>query len=84
MHEVILILQFLQTKPQVGSMKKEYLNLYYTIIKNRDEKEEEDVDYSNYVDFIMPKYDIGVKFPETILKQTKMRFQRNCFKLFIL
>ena len=38
-HEVLLILQFLQIKPQVENMKIKYYDLYYTNIKNRDERE---------------------------------------------
>ena len=37
-HEVLLIMKFLQTKPQGKNMKIKYYDLYYTVIKNRDEK----------------------------------------------
>ena len=37
-HEVLLLLKFLQTKPQVRNMKINHYDLYYTVIKNRDEK----------------------------------------------
>ena len=37
-HEVIFLLKFLQTKPQVKNMNIKYYDLYYTIIKKRDEK----------------------------------------------
>ena len=36
-HEVLLLMKFLQTKPQVKNMNFEYYDLYYTVIKNRDE-----------------------------------------------
>ena len=37
--EVLLLFKFLQTKPQVKIMNIKYYDLYYTVIKNRDEKE---------------------------------------------
>ena len=36
-HEVLLVLKFLQTKPQVKSMNITYYDLFYTVIKNRDD-----------------------------------------------
>ena len=35
--EVLLVMKFLQTKPTVKSMKIKYYDLYYTVIKNRDD-----------------------------------------------
>ena len=32
-------MKFLKTKPQVRNMKTNYHDLYYTVIKNRDDKE---------------------------------------------
>ena len=40
-HEVLLLMKFLRTKPQVKNMNIIYYDLYYTVIKNRDEKEKE-------------------------------------------
>ena len=37
-HEVLLLLKFLQTISQVKSMIINYYDLYYTVIKNRDDK----------------------------------------------
>ena len=37
-HEVFLVLKFLQTKPQIKTMYINCYDLYYTVIKNRDEK----------------------------------------------
>ena len=37
-HEVLLLMKFLQTKPQVKNMNINYYDLYYTLIKTRDEK----------------------------------------------
>ena len=36
-HEVLLLMKFSQTKPQVKNMYINYYYLYYTVIKNRDE-----------------------------------------------
>ena len=38
-HEVLLSMNFLPNKPQVKSMYITYYDLYYTVIKNRDDKE---------------------------------------------
>ena len=38
-HEVILLMKFLQTKPEIKNTYIKYYDLYYTVIKNRDEKE---------------------------------------------
>ena len=37
-HEVLSLMKFIQTKPQVETMKMNYYGLYYTVIKNRDDK----------------------------------------------
>ena len=52
-------MNFLQTKPQVKTMNNNYYDLYYTVVKNRDEKEitnddEYKNDYIKYNDFIIP------------------------------
>ena len=44
MTELCLIENFLQTEPQVKSMISNIYELYYTVIKNRDEKEEDELD----------------------------------------
>ena len=38
-HEVLLLLNFLQPKPQVEIMNIKCFDLYYTVFKKRDEKE---------------------------------------------
>ena len=38
-HEDLLLLNFLQTKPEVRIINNNYCDLKQTIIKNRDEKE---------------------------------------------
>ena len=69
-HEVILLMKFLQTKPQGKNMNINYYDLYYTVIKNRIENEVVNIenDYINFHDFITPYHYIGIKPRETILK----------------
>ena len=52
-HEVLLLMKFVQTKPQVKNMNIIFCVLYYTVIKNRDEKVIVDKQYENdYYNFI--------------------------------
>ena len=44
-HEKFLIMKFLQTTPQVKNMNIKYCDLYYTVIKNRDDKRIVNDDY---------------------------------------
>ena len=37
-HELLLLMKFLQTKPQVKKMNINYYDLYYTVIKTRGDK----------------------------------------------
>ena len=74
-HEVFLIMKFLQIKPEVRNMNIDYYNLYYTVIKTRDENrdianqyENDDNDYINFNDFISPSHYIGIKPREAILR----------------
>ena len=70
-HEVLLLMKFLQTKPQVKNMNINYYDLYYTVIKTRDENRDIDIQYGNddndYINFndVIP---IGIKPRETILR----------------
>ena len=69
--EVLLLMKFLQTKSQVKIMNINYYDLYYTVIKTRDENRDIDNQYENdendYINFndIIP---IGIKPRETILR----------------
>ena len=70
-HEVLLLMKFLQTKPKVKNMNINFYDLYYTVIKTRDEKryidnqyEIYENDYININDFITPNQNIS---HETIL-----------------
>ena len=74
-HEVLLLMKFLQTKPQVKNMNINYFNLYYTVIKSRDENkdidnqyENDENDYININDFIPPNHYLGIKSNNEILK----------------
>ena len=64
-HEVLLLMKFLQTKPQVKNMNINFYDLDYTVIKNRDEKEIVDNQYENDFislnDVIIPNHYVGVK-----------------------
>ena len=72
-HEELLIMKFLQTKPQVKKMDIIYYDLYYTIIKTGDENKNIDNqyedDYHDYIDkndfFRIPQY-IGRKRDEIL------------------
>ena len=71
-HEVLLLMKFLQTKPKVKNMNINYYDLYYTIIKSRNENknidnqyENDDKDYIDINDFIIPNHNIS---RETILR----------------
>ena len=74
-HEVLLLMKFLQTKPQVKNMNINYYDLFYTVIKTRDENKDIDFHYENdendYIDineFIPPSNYIGIKSNNEILK----------------
>ena len=74
-HEVLLLMKYLQTKPQVKNMNINYYDLYYTVIKTRDENkdidnqyENDENDYININDFITPNHYIGIKNNNEILR----------------
>ena len=68
-------MKYLQTKPQVKNTNINYFNLYFTVIKTRDENknidnqyDNDDNDYINFNDFINPNHYVGNKPRETILR----------------
>ena len=67
-HEVLLLMKFLQTKPQIKEMIIKYYDLFYTVIKNRKEKEIVDDQYENHYfslnDVIVPNHCVGIKAGE--------------------
>ena len=67
-HEILLLMKFLMTKPAVKNMNINYYDLYYTVIKTRDEKkdidnhyENDDNDYISLSDVIIPNHSVGIK-----------------------
>ena len=74
-HEKLLLMKFLQTKPKVKNMNINYYDLYYTVIKTRDgnkdidnQYENDDNDYINFNDIIIPNHYIGRKNDNEILR----------------
>ena len=65
-YEVLKLMQFLQTKPQVKNMNINFYDLYYTVTKTRDEKEIVDDKHEN--DFMTPNHYVGIKPREFILR----------------
>ena len=73
-HKVLLLMEFLQTKPDIKNMNINYNDLYYTVIKTRDENKNIDNQYENdyhsYIDkndfIITPNHYVGIK-PRDIL-----------------
>ena len=73
-HEVLFLMKFLQTKPQVKNMNINFYDLYYTVIKTRDENLDIDNqyenDYNDYINFndIAPNPYIGIKNDNVMLR----------------
>ena len=52
-HEILLLMKFLQTKPQIKNINGNYYDLYYTVIRVRNENKDIDNQYeADYNDFI--------------------------------
>ena len=65
-HEALFLMYFLHTKPQVRNMNINYYDSYYTVIKNRDDKEivndkygDSENGYISLNDVIIPNHYIG-------------------------
>ena len=74
-HEVLLLMKFLETKPQVKNTNINYYDLYYTVIKVRDGNKDIDNQYENdeneniiYEDFISPNLYVGIKKNKEMLR----------------
>ena len=74
-HEVLMLMKFLQTKPQFKNMNINYYDLYYTVIKKRKEKnnvvdtyDNNENDYFNFNDFIIANQNISIKPRESTLR----------------
>ena len=68
-------MKFLQTKPKIKNTNINYYDLYYTVIKTRDENKDEDNQYENddndyikFNDIKIPNHNISIKPRETILR----------------
>ena len=90
-HEVLLMMKILQTKSQVRKMDIRYYDLYYTVIKNRDDKEivndkygNIENDYINCKDIITPNHYVRIKNNNEIIRYRKLRSQINYFNKFLL
>ena len=58
-HEVLLLMKCLQTTPEVKNLIINFYDIYYTVIKNRNEKKSLDNQYENdYIKFkdILPNH----------------------------
>ena len=63
-HVVLLIMNFLQTKPKVENMKIIHYNLYCTVLKKNEKEvvnDESEYDFINFTDSIAPNHYIGMK-----------------------
>ena len=67
-HEVLSLMIFLQTKPEVKSMTNKNYDLNYTVIKNTDDKEivnkKYEYDYISLNDVIIPNHYVEIKCRE--------------------
>ena len=70
--KVLFFMKLLQTKPENKKMNINCYDSYYTVIKNRDEKEIVDNQYENdendKFNDIIPNHNITIKPRETIIK----------------
>ena len=67
-HEVLLLMKFSQTKPEVKRMNINFYDLYYTVIKKSDNKEtvhnqyeDNENHYISLNDVIMPNHYVRIK-----------------------
>ena len=74
-HEVLLLMKFIQTKLEGKKMYINFYDLYYTVVKVRDENTDIDIQYEydenvyiNFNDIINPNHYIGIKKNNEILK----------------
>ena len=69
-HEVLMLMKFLQTEPQLKNMNINYYHLYYNVFKNKDEKEIVVNQYENVcirINDFVPNHYIGRKNDDEIL-----------------
>ena len=65
-HEILKVMKFLQTRPQVKNMNINYYYLYYTVIKNRKEivDDQYESDFISLSDVNIPNQYVGIKVRE--------------------
>ena len=67
-HDVLLLIKFSQTKPQVKNMNNNYYDLYYTVVRNGDDKKIVGNQYENDIislnDVTIPNHYVGIKCRE--------------------
>ena len=89
-HKLLLLLKFLQTKPQVKNMNINFYDLYYTVIKTRKNEgtvEKQDIinvdesDYINENDFVTPNHYIGRKDNIEMLRHRNSYLTKKKFKV---
>ena len=64
-------MNFFKTKPQVKSMNINYVDLFNTVIENRNENyeyENIESDFNTYDDFMLPNHYVAVKNNDVILR----------------
>ena len=69
-HEVLMLMKFLQTEPQLKNMNINYYHLNYNVFKNKDEKEIVVNQYENVcirINDFVPNHYIGQKNDDEIL-----------------
>ena len=74
-HKVLLLMKFLQIRPQIKNMNINYFDLYYTVIKTKNENKDIDNQYDNdendYIDindFINLNHYVGIKNDNVMLR----------------
>ena len=74
-HEVLLLMKFLQTRPEVKIMNINFYDLYNTVIKTRvknkdidNQYDNDENDYINFNDFINPNHYVGIKNDNVLLR----------------
>ena len=74
-HEMLLSTKLLQTEPQVKNMNINYYDIYYTVVKNRDDKkivvdkyEKNETDFIKFNDIITPNHYMGRKIIKELLR----------------
>ena len=71
-HEVFLLMNFSQTKPQIKNMNINYYELYNNAIKSRKEiVDDNENEYISFNDIITPNHYIRIEPRETILRQVE-------------